>query len=67
MLDKNKLKAKMIEKNISTKELSEKIGINCATFYRKMAKGSFFVGEVAIIGAYLELSAKELHAIFFAK
>jgi len=67
MLDKNKLKAKMIEKNISTKELSEKIGINCATFYRKMAKDSFLVGEVVKIGDYLQLSAKEMLAIFFAQ
>lgn len=66
MLNENKLKAKIIENNLSIDGLSRAICINKATFYRKMAKNSFSIKEVSRISKELNLSASELMDIFFA-
>lgn len=67
-MDKNKLKAKMVEKNLSVKELSSEIGINTSTFYRKLNDGECFtIGETTKIAEQLELTAEEINHIFFAK
>ena len=66
MLNASKLRDKMNEKNISVKELSEKMLINSATFYRKLKKNSFEISEADVIVRELNLSQEEANSIFFA-
>ncbi len=63
-----KLRAKMVENAISVEMLSNLIGINKSTFYRKLtSKGEdFTIGEANAIAKALALSAEEFTAIFFA-
>lgn len=65
----NKLRGKIAEKRISTDALAVKMGINPATFYRKMkADGlTFTVGQMHQIVAALGLTAEETIAIFLAQ
>lgn len=67
MLKENKLRAKIVEKNLTIEKLSKKIGIDKATFYRKMAKNSFLIKEVDAIVKELELTSDEATDIFFAQ
>ena len=62
------LKAKMVANNINAEVLSDKLGINPATFYRKMSGESEFTRlELTIIRAVLKLTAADMDAIFFAE
>lgn len=63
-----KLKAAMVEHDISTEALADDIGIHRATFYRKLAAGGagFTIGEADAIAKALHLSAEESAQIFFA-
>lgn len=67
MLNTDKLKSKIIEKNTTIEELSKQIGINKSTFHRKMRNNSFFVNEVDIIAKNLQLNSEEISDIFFAQ
>jgi transcriptional regulator with XRE-family HTH domain len=61
------LKGKAIENGIKLDDLADKIGINPATLYRKMAgKSEFSRDEIVKIRDVLNLSASELEAIFFS-
>lgn len=64
----NKLKAKIIERGESINSVSEFIGINPATFWRK-ARGisSFTLGEILKIKEFLHLSNDDVIYIFFAE
>ena len=66
MLNENKLKAKIVEKNLNIEEVSKQIGVDKTTFYRKMAKNSFLLKEVDCIAKILELTSDEATDIFFA-
>ena len=68
MFHANKLRGKIAESGINISELSKLIGIDKSTFYRKMddAEGSFTVKEVYCIADVLELSAEDVHNIFFS-
>lgn len=66
MLDKNRLKAKIVERGTNIEEVSKKIGIDKATFYRKMGNNSFLVKEVDAITKELSLTKEEATSIFFA-
>lgn len=61
----NKLKGKIIEKGMNVEQLAEKIGIDKATFYRKLNDfDKFTVGDVAKIKATLCLTTQEACTIF---
>ena len=63
----NKLKGRIVEQGLNVEQLSRRVSIDRATFYRKMAgKGeSFTVREVTEIAKALQLSKDEVNAIFF--
>ena len=60
------LRGHMVEKGVDVDFLSEKLGINKSTFYRKLnAKGrTFTVGEVHNIAEALRLTKDETANIF---
>ena len=68
MLLQNILRAKIIEKGSSVSEISKIMGINNATFYRKLKKGDegFSIKDVKIVVNHLELTREETDSIFFA-
>jgi len=61
------LKAKMVELHINADTLSDKLGINVTTLYRKINGDSEFNrNELNIIRDILNLSSDDMDAIFFA-
>ncbi len=66
MLDVQKLKGKMVEKGKSVENISAEMGINPATFYRKLKNNSFEINEASKIVELLSLTNEEAIAIFFA-
>lgn len=69
MVNVNKLKAKMVELEINADELSEKIGIDRATFYRRLSFGgqTFSIREADAICTELKLTREEVNDIFFSQ
>jgi len=67
MVNIRKLKGKIAERGFSIPELSEIIGINKATFYRKINAGGskITIGEAELIAKALALDSDELNTIFF--
>lgn len=66
MLNGDKLKAKMVENKINATQLSEKIGINKSTFYRKLnGNTDFTIKEASAICKELKLTNDDVNAIFF--
>lgn len=68
MININKLKGKIVENGLSIAELSSKIGIDRATFYRKMNLNcgeNFTIKEANLIAKELKLTCDEINAIFF--
>lgn len=63
----NKLRAKMVEANFSASEVSKALGMNRATFYRKMKSGAFSLKEVETMQNMLNLNTAELIEIFFTR
>ena len=63
-----KLKAKIVERDMSIEQVAKSIGIDTSTMYRKLANNgnSFTVAEATNIGLLLELNASEMNDIFFA-
>lgn len=62
----NKLKAQMVLKEISAKDLAKALDLNEATFYRKLKNdGSFTRGELEVIIQTLDI--EDPADIFFAK
>ena len=64
MLNRNLLRAEMAKNGITQAELSRKIGMNPATFARKMKKSSFYTEEASKIIELLKIEHPE--DIFFA-
>jgi DNA-binding CsgD family transcriptional regulator len=64
MLDVQKLKGKMVEKGKSVESISAEMGINPATFYRKLKNNSFEINEASKIVELLSLTNEEAIAIF---
>lgn len=63
-----KLKGKMVECGYNVGTISEKIGMNRATFFRKIkAGGSFKVGEMHALCDALSLTNEEAVSIFLPK
>ena len=67
MFQANNLKGKICEKGLTVAAVSQKIGMNAATFYRKLSKKTFSLIEVEKITAELNLTADEAREIFFAQ
>ena len=66
MLNKNKLRGKIVEKGYSVRTIAAEIGLNKATFYRKMNGTSDFTREeIQKIAVLLDLSVQEKEEIFF--
>lgn len=66
MFDEKKFKAQMVLAGVTQKEVAEKLGIDEATFYRKMASGGTFTRQQ--ISALIEiLDIDDPMAIFFAE
>jgi putative cro-like protein len=68
MVNGNKLKGKIVECGLSVSQLAEIIGVDKATLYRKInSDGSnISVNEAVKIARALNLSLKDVNAIFFA-
>lgn len=68
MVNINKLKAKLVENDISVSQLAYKVGLNQATMYRRFNGGeNFSIKEASEIARILNLSADELNDIFFSE
>ena len=69
MVNINLLKGKIVERGLSIPELASMIGIDKATFYRKINAGGtkITVGEATLISKVLRLNSIELNTIFFEK
>lgn len=67
MVNVDKLRGRMVEYKINADKMSELIGVNRATFYRKLEDNgeAFTIREVNIIAKALNLNLTELNAIFF--
>lgn len=68
MVNINKLKGKVRERQMTMLTLATETGISKDTLYRRMAEGeTFTVGEVDKISHVLNLSKEEINAIFFSQ
>lgn len=67
MTDMALLKEKIINKGTNISKVAEAANMDKSTFYRKMSSNgeTFTVKEAYNIAQYLELSVKEINAIFF--
>lgn len=64
-MNKNKLKAKCVEKGMNIEMLANKIGVHKTTFYRYMDNGNFTIKHVRLIIKHLSLNEEEIMSIFF--
>lgn len=69
MVNVNKLKAKLVEVGMNVEELSEKIGMDRATLYRRLSSNgeTFSIKEADSIINELGLTKEEVNAIFFSQ
>ena len=68
MVNVNKLKAKIVEMELNVDELSEKIGMDRATFYRRLSVGGqTFSKEADAISRELNLTKEEVNEVFFSQ
>lgn len=69
MVNINKLKAKIVENGFNVEYVADKVGMDKATFYRKMANNgeTFLVKEVDAMARVLKMTGDDINAIFFAQ
>lgn len=69
MANMKKLKLKLKEKGLSVEDVSKTMGINRATFYRKIKNDgeTFTVGDIDKLSRILGLQVNEINEIFFAQ
>lgn len=69
MVNVNKLKGKIVELGRNVESVASAIGIDKATFYRKLAANgeTFTIGEADSIAKELGLTKDETNAIFFSQ
>ena len=65
MINRDLLRARMIEKRITTDAMAKILGIDRGTFYRKVRNDSFTIKQADTIKQTLSLSLKDANAIFF--
>lgn len=64
-MNQNLLKARMLEQGITPDELASKLGLNTATFYRKLnGTSDFYRTEMLKMKSILSLSNTDMRAIF---
>lgn len=62
------LKSEMVKNKINSESMSDKLGINVTTFYRKLSGESEFTRqELGVIKNTLCLSKDDMDSIFFAQ
>lgn len=63
----NKIRAKMLESNISVEQLAKMIGMNRATLYRKLREDgkTLSIAEATLMAKILKFSADDFNTIFF--
>lgn len=68
LVNTNKLRGKIVEMGTTIPELAEKIGIDKASFYRKMKSNgeNFTIKEANLISKELNLDLDEVNSIFFS-
>lgn len=68
MVNINKLKGKMVECGMNVEKLSDKIGVDKSTLYRKLSTNgeNFTIKEANLIAKELNLTYSEVNSIFFA-
>lgn len=69
MVNVNKLKAKMVEVGTNVDELSKKIGMDKATFYRRLSNNgeTFSIKEADAIARELSMNREDVNSIFFSQ
>ena len=69
MVNVNKLKGKIVENGLNVSELATLIGIDKATFYRKLGSDgeNFTIKEADLIAEKLFLNKDDVNAIFFSQ
>lgn len=62
----NRLRGVIRERDLTQQEVSEKLGIDPSTFYRKLASGglAFTIGEMHRLADILQLTPEESAQIF---
>ena len=65
-MNKLELKSAIVRKGLSAEKVAERIGVNRATFYRRMNNGSFTVADVSAMKELLELSESDISLIFLS-
>lgn len=67
MVNVNKLKGKIVERELNVGKLAEMVGINRSTLYRKMSNHGedFTIKEAILISKELQLTEHEAVEIFF--
>lgn len=67
MIEVNRIKKKMMELDVTVKDMAQVIGVDESTFYRKLKKNgsTFSVEQAQKIAEHLNLSESEACAIFF--
>lgn len=64
----NELRAEVVRNGMSMEELSEEIGIDRSTLYRRLNKpNSFTLGEIISISKALDLTSDRVVDIFFSE
>ena len=68
MVNINKLKGKIVEKELTIEKLAKRIGIDRSTLYRRLDNNgeTFTIREVNLICNELELTGREATEIFFS-
>lgn len=66
MIRINKLRARIVEREMTIGTVADRMGINRSTFYRKMRTGEFTVREVRSLSEILALSPSDITEIFFS-
>lgn len=69
MVNVNKLKGKIVEKELTIEKLAERIGVDRSTLYRKIDSNGdgITIREADLICKELELTGKEASDIFFSQ
>lgn len=67
LLNEKKLRARIVEVGLTNNQVASKMGINIATFYRKIKSNKFNLAEMQALKKILDLDSNLMMEIFFAK
>lgn len=66
-MNEKKLRARIVEVGLTNNQVASKMGINIATFYRKIKSNKFNLAEMQALKKILDLDSNLMMEIFFAK